>query len=311
MKQFLLCVSLLLAACSLSDQGHLKVMRIQTNGIELAVIIEGSGTEDVIFLHHGGGNLMMWQAIVPYLRDDYRFVYVDQRGHGRSDKPAKGNHIDTMAMDIIGIMDALKIEKAHVLGASLGAEVALALAAYNPQRVKSLVLEGALTSAYGPYSAGEKPESLYGEEVSDRIAHWAGIPARIWDDEEAMVEAMKLDYGDYWNEIVEQYVRYGGQSLETGQMTEGWIKQARDDYFNYVFGYRFEEYYPIVQCPVLMLPSDAEWNDAAARQAIEKMSLLISDCKVEAVPKLMHAYGWILMPEKLAPVISDFWALID
>ena len=81
-------------------------------------------------------------------------ILVDLRGHGKSDKPRTGNHIDQMAKDVAGVMDRLEIDHAHVVGSSLGAEVGLSLAANYPQRVTSLVCDGALYSEYGPYGIG-------------------------------------------------------------------------------------------------------------------------------------------------------------
>ena len=52
---------------------------------------------------------MMWQRVVPYFQDQYRVILVDLRGHGKSDTPEDGYHMDMMAQDVIGVMDHLKI----------------------------------------------------------------------------------------------------------------------------------------------------------------------------------------------------------
>ena len=282
-----------------------SVKRVATNGIHLAVAEAGKGDEAIVFLHHGGGNLSMWQRFARPFMDDYRLIFIDQRGHGRSDKPEAGNHIDTLCVDVAGVMDALQVDKAHVLGASLGAEVALALAAHYPDRVKTLVLEGALHSAYGPYSPGEKPESDFDAAA---VGQWTEIPVKVWANEAAMLDSMKAEYGAHWSASIEAYLCYGAHRLEDGRLTEGWIKPCRDAYIRHYFSYRFEDYYPRVQCPVLMLPSGGEFEDKATRRAMERLAALGADTRIKPIPDLMHAYGWLVTPEILQPVVVDFLA---
>jgi len=67
--------------------------------------------------------------VVPFFQDDYRLILVDLRGLGRSDKPAKGYHIDDMTGDIAAIMEKLGVKETHIVGSSMGAEVSLSMAA--------------------------------------------------------------------------------------------------------------------------------------------------------------------------------------
>ena len=71
----------------------------------------------------------MWEPVVPHLMDAYHCITLDLRGHGRSDTPVSGYTIDTMAKDVIGVLEALGLRSAHIVGSSLGAEVGLSLAA--------------------------------------------------------------------------------------------------------------------------------------------------------------------------------------
>ena len=63
----------------------------------------------------------------------------------------RGNQIDEMAKDVVGVMEYFELDRAHIVGSSLGVEVGLSLVANFPERVISLVGEGALYSEYGPY----------------------------------------------------------------------------------------------------------------------------------------------------------------
>jgi pimeloyl-ACP methyl ester carboxylesterase len=81
-----------------------------------------------------------WDPIVPGLADRYRVVFFDNRGIGESDKPAGPYTAREMAGDALQVLDEAGIERAHVLGASLGGMIAQELAVAAPERVDKLVL---------------------------------------------------------------------------------------------------------------------------------------------------------------------------
>ena len=72
----------------------------------------------------------------------FRVIAYDQRGHGQTDAPAvaTGYSAGHLARDLVGVLDALKIERAAIVGFSLGGGPALALAASKPERVSRLML---------------------------------------------------------------------------------------------------------------------------------------------------------------------------
>jgi 2-succinyl-6-hydroxy-2,4-cyclohexadiene-1-carboxylate synthase len=99
---------------------NMQDMRVKVNQMGLQIRdYEGEG-DTIIFLHFSGANLMMWQQVIYYFQDQYRLILVDLRGHGKSDKPETGYHMDEMARDVVGIMQDLKLERAHIIGSSLG-----------------------------------------------------------------------------------------------------------------------------------------------------------------------------------------------
>jgi pimeloyl-ACP methyl ester carboxylesterase len=114
--------------------------KIVVNDITLHYWQVGEGPP-VILIHGFGGNLELWHLkLVPTLRQKYQVVTYDLRGHGRSDQPPSGYTTRDMADDLMGLMDALNIEHAHMVGHSLGADIALHTALIAPERVDKMVL---------------------------------------------------------------------------------------------------------------------------------------------------------------------------
>jgi pimeloyl-ACP methyl ester carboxylesterase len=81
-----------------------------------------------------------WEGIQGKLRRRFRLVLVDNRGCGRSERPAGSFTVADMAGDVVAVLDAAGIRRAHVLGASLGGMVAQELAIRHPERIDALVL---------------------------------------------------------------------------------------------------------------------------------------------------------------------------
>jgi pimeloyl-ACP methyl ester carboxylesterase len=81
-----------------------------------------------------------WAPIVPTLAERYRVLWFDNRGIGDSDKPDGPYTAKLMAGDALQVLDEAGIERAHVLGASLGGMIAQEVAAGTPERVDKLVL---------------------------------------------------------------------------------------------------------------------------------------------------------------------------
>jgi 3-oxoadipate enol-lactonase len=102
-----------------------------------------------------GSNADHWYAQVPDLSRHYRVITFDNRGVARSTDPGGPFTIADLAKDTVDLMDALKIERAHILGLSMGGMIAQEIAIQYPGRVKGLIL--AVTHCGGKKSepAGE------------------------------------------------------------------------------------------------------------------------------------------------------------
>jgi pimeloyl-ACP methyl ester carboxylesterase len=115
------------------------------NGLKIHYQCAGRGP-DLVMIHGLTGNLAVWHLkIIPMLKDHFRILTYDLRGHGYSDVPPSGYSATDMARDLEGLLDHLGIERANLVGHSYGADIALYYAFRNPDRVLQVgAIEAAL-----------------------------------------------------------------------------------------------------------------------------------------------------------------------
>src|SRR5690242_1091311 len=120
-----------------AEQGY-----VDHDGARIWYAAYGSGLP-VILLHGGLGHSGNWGYQVPALLESgYRAVVIDSRGHGRSTRDARPFTYELMASDVAAVMDALRLERASLVGWSDGACTALVLASNAPERVAGVFFFG-------------------------------------------------------------------------------------------------------------------------------------------------------------------------
>lgn len=118
---------------------------VTNNGVKIHYHVEGEGPP-LVLLHGLTTSMAQFQkgGYVEAMKDDYQLVMLDARGHGASDQMYAPEDYEprVMAADVISVMDAMGIEKAHCFGYSMGARAGYSLAVYSPDRFHSFVLGG-------------------------------------------------------------------------------------------------------------------------------------------------------------------------
>jgi aminoacrylate hydrolase len=99
----------------------------------------GSG-DPLVFVSGLNGVGRYWQPQVPVFSRRYRVITYDQRGTGESDRLQREFSLDQMANELVALLDALDIPRAHVVGLSTGGAIGQTLAVEQPQRVDRLVM---------------------------------------------------------------------------------------------------------------------------------------------------------------------------
>lgn len=125
------------------------------DGVSLYYEESGEGTA-VVFVHEYAGDYRTWEPQMRYFSRSHRCVTYSQRGYPPSDVPADGAKYsqDIARDDVIALMDALKIDKAHIVGHSMGASTALHVGIRYPQRCLSV------TAASCGYGSSPDPKKV-------------------------------------------------------------------------------------------------------------------------------------------------------
>ena len=115
------------------------------NGVRLHYLDWGGWGETLLFLPGLGDNAHIFDDLAPRFTNGYRVLALTRRGFGQSDQPADGYDVDTLATDVKGLLDALGIERVHLVGHSIAGNELTRFAARYPERVGKLVyLDAAL-----------------------------------------------------------------------------------------------------------------------------------------------------------------------
>ena len=116
-------------------------MKLRANGLEINYELDGPAGAPVVTLSHSiAADLTMWDATLPALRDRYRVLRYDIRGHGGSQAPPGAYTLEELADDARALLGGLGIARTHWVGLSLGGMIGQALALDAPDVLASLVL---------------------------------------------------------------------------------------------------------------------------------------------------------------------------
>jgi pimeloyl-ACP methyl ester carboxylesterase len=136
------------------------------HGVRIHYKLEGEGPP-LILLHGLSEDLGWWRdcGYVESLRNDYKLILIDARGHGASDKPHNPDayKLELLVSDVVGVLDDLRISKAHFLGFSMGGWIGFGIGKYASERFHSLII-GAMSPYRDPNELNDLLELLKKEK---------------------------------------------------------------------------------------------------------------------------------------------------
>lgn len=193
---------------------------IATNSTRLSVHHSGQGAP-LILLHGYPQNHMSWSKIAPALAEEFHVIIPDLRGYGESDIPPNDDENRAyskreMALDIVGLMDALDLPRAHVLGHDRGARVSYRLALDHPDRVDRLgIIEIVPTGDFW---------AQWGADLAMKGYHWTFL-AQPSPLPERMINADGPAYMDW---TLASWTHAGDLSPFTADALASYRRQAAD-----------------------------------------------------------------------------------
>jgi 3-oxoadipate enol-lactonase len=117
-----------------------EAMQIKSNGSTFNCRVDGARGPWVLLSHGLATDLSMWDELADALKDRYRVLRYDARGHGGSAATAGDYTLDQLVADTAGIIDAVEVPQAHFCGLSMGGMVGLGLMLDHPARIRSAVI---------------------------------------------------------------------------------------------------------------------------------------------------------------------------
>jgi 3-oxoadipate enol-lactonase len=261
--------------------------KVRVGDIDMFYMEAGRGEPLVLIMGYGGDHLA-WAFQVRALAERYRVITFDNRGVGQTDAPDHPYTTRMMAEDTAGLMDALTIDRAHVIGVSMGGMIAQELALNHPQRVRSLHLGCTMARPDGHLNA--------------LLAAWRGV--RVGVSHEVALRAFgpwlfaPATY-DERPEFVEMIVQTA-LANPYPQTLAGFIRQGEA-----IAGHDTLDRLGKIRCPTLV--SVAEEDILVPARLSRELAARIPNAVLRVVPGAGHVYFWE-RPELFNALSLDFLA---
>jgi len=242
----------------------------KVNNIQLYYEEQGHG-EPLLLIMGLGASIMGWSEQIPTFSREFQVIAFDNRGAGRSDKPAVRYTIALFADDTAGLMDALGIGSAHVYGQSMGGFIAQELALRHPQRVRTLVLGS--TGCGGRQAIVGSPENLAIMGMMN-----------VLGPREAAEKGLTLLYGD-------EFIRRHHDDLVERSLREAELRSPSDAFGRQVqAAIRHETFgrLPDIRCPTLVITGSDDKVVPADNSRI--LAQRIPGAELAILPDAGHGY---------------------
>jgi pimeloyl-ACP methyl ester carboxylesterase len=273
---------------------------IDAGKVRLHAVIGGEGPP-LLLVHGWPENWYAWRRVMPALARDFEVIAVDQRGIGRSDKPADGYDTGTLAGDLVALMDALGHERFAVVGHDTGHFISYALAADHPNRVARV----ALLEVPGPPGATPSPPLFVPEPINNKVWH---IPFnRVDKVPEQLIRGREDIYFGYefaiqaGKKLPEEVVRYYVRLVSNPDALRGSLGFYRA--WDATIEQNAQRKNRPLTMPVLAIGGEASWGELVG----DAMKSLANDVQSVVIPGTGH---WLAeeAPRELLAALTPFLA---
>ncbi len=277
-------------------------MRADVGALRMRYLDWGGDGPPVIALHGLASSAHWYDTIAPLLRERYRIIAPDQRGHGKTTQARSGYDWQSLACDVVGLMDGLGISRAAVLGHSWGGNVAINVAARFPERVASLVLIDGGT--FDPKARG----LTTWEAFSQRLA-----PRDVSGTRQQFLDRMRGQLWMCWSDEIERIVQTMVYQDGNGQTHDILHPDNHAQVLRAMWDEPASGTWPHIKSRTLIVaagPSPERANTEFAlmrKRTVEAAHQAIENSRVCWIPETIHDIGWH-RPRELAAAIGEFLA---
>lgn len=265
--------------------------RTMGDGVEIQFAVWERMAETILCVHGISANCRCWDTMAKALAPRYRIIAMDLRGRGLSEKPPAGYSIAYHCQDIRVLLENLGVERAIIIGHSLGALIAIAFGAQYPEKVESLILvDGA-----GKLSAEQTKKVFAGiQPTLDRLG-------KVFPSSEAYLDLMKKNpLLQPWSPALETYYLYEIEDVEGGVRSRVQPEHIKEEAEN-LGNLNVAEFYPQIKCPVLILRATegmlASDDILLPKKVVEKMLQEIPNARCVDLQGSNH-YSIVLQPNE-------------
>ncbi len=255
----------------------------KVNGITLNYEIHGDG-EPVVLIGGLGSQLHSWATQVPVYSQHYKVVVFDNRGAGKSDKPEAGYSTQDMAKDTASLMDELGIERAHIVGKSMGGMIGQWLAIDHPDKVNKLVM--------GCSSASR-------DEVGNEILRMGRDIATNLGPKAVWLMALYLGY-------TREYIEENIATIKQAMLSVPDDPEALKGYIGQSFaceGHNTVSELGQITSPTLVMLGETDLIASPKRS--EQLAELIPNSRLKIFPKVGHGF-WRERQREVDDLVLDF-----
>jgi len=279
-------------------------------GIRFHYLDWGGDGEPLLLLAGLGCSAQVFVELAPHLTDRFRVVALSRRGHGLTDQVETGRSLAQGAKDACGLLDALGMRRAHVVGHSMGGGEASALAAGHPERVASVVyLDGAYDWADSPVADAPVAdgEPVVEEPVEEPTEGASPDRFPSYDDFAAFVRSSSPDFESLWGPAFEAMCRTMVDTHPDGSVTVRLSDAAAAPFVEAVQEFRHP--YAEIAAPALAVYAVGErWQGAAARWRADCRARFAAETADGQVVELIDATHHLFLDHREDVLAAVRWS---
>jgi 3-oxoadipate enol-lactonase len=274
---------------------------LNVRDIELYYEEHGSG-EPLLCIMGFATDSTGWLLQVPAFAERHRTIVFDNRGVGRSSKPTGAYTIHEMADDAVALLDHLKIDRAHVLGLSMGGMIAQELVLRHPERVRGLVLAATFP----------EPDA---ETESERTVLFTQMGGTITDGGEMKIDFTAMNPFMFFQQLLP--LVFNASFIQTelpklmelfsGALQYGFSIEAIMGQMQAIMAHKATDRLGAIAAPTLVLVGDADRLISPANSDV--LAKTIPNAKLVRVPGGSHGFN-IETPDVFNRAVLDFLATV-